>query len=234
MKMELTDRRTITTVKSGKSEESEDILVNQMSCSLILNGVPAISSVCSPGDVRVLAYGYLVTQGFIRPGEEPLSMDQDGCVISVTINGMLEISEPEPVKSDYRVTPKIIFDRVSETTRAGDIFRKTGGTHSVSICTEYSLDCHMEDISRSAALEKSIGCACLANLEMDQSFVVLSSRVPVEFVRKTARAGIPIIAAVSAPTTQAADEAEKLGICLCGFVRGDRMNVYANKWRLGL
>lgn len=228
------DTRTITTVKSGRIEKYEDFLVNQMSCTLVLNGVPAINFICSPGDVRALAYGYLVTQGFISHGKEPLSMDQNGCTVSVTVREIVEIPEPVPVKSDYRVTPEIIFDKVAETAEAGVVFRKTGGTHSASICTEHSLDCHIEDISRTSALEKSIGRACLTNLELDRSFVVLSSRVTVDFVRKTARAGIPIIAAVSAPTAQAADEADRLHICLCGFVRDDRMNVYANKWRLGL
>ena len=74
----------------------------------------------------------------------------------------------------------------------------------------------------------------MRNIEIHNSFIILSSRVPSAFVRKIARVGIPIIAAISAPTVQAVNEADRLGVCLCGFVRGNRMNVYANKWRLGL
>ena len=69
---------------------------------------------------------------------------------------------------------------------------------------------------------------------MGRAISVLSSRVRADFVRKAARVGIPVIAAVSAPTVEAVDLAEQLGICLCGFVRGSRMNVYANRWRLDL
>ena len=53
-------------------------------------------------------------------------------------------------------------------------------------------------------------------------------------ISKLARCGVPIVAAVSAPTIDAVRLAEELNVCLCGFVRGERMNVYANGWRLGL
>ena len=230
----MTDKVVITTIKAGETEEREDTLVQQMTYSLELNGTTVISSICSPGDLRSLAAGYLVTHGYLNLGEAPISLDQDGNSVSIKLTGIPEILEPPCVESNYTVTPETILSRVTESAERGEVFRKTGGTHSACVCMENSIECFVEDISRSAALEKSIGCASLMKLNLDRSFIVLSSRIPVDFVRKTARAGIPIIAAVSAPTMQAVDEAEKLGICLCCFVRGDRMNVYSNKWRLGL
>ncbi len=230
----MTDRMVITTIKAGKTEEREDTLAAQMTYTLELNGVHAITSVCCPGDLRSLAYGYLATQGYIVQGEEPLSMEQIECTVKITFSGTPVIKELVPVASDYRVTPEIILKQVVEFVKSGVIFRETGATHSASISREDVIECHVEDISRSAVLEKIIGCAFMKNLEIQSSFIILSSRVPSAFVRKIARVGIPIIAAVSAPTVQAVNEADKLGICLCGFVRGNRMNVYANKWRLGL
>ncbi|NOQ22938.1 MAG: hypothetical protein GQ565_09885 [Candidatus Aegiribacteria sp.] len=230
----MTDRIVITAIKAAKTEEREDTLVQQMRYTLELNGVHAITSVCCPGDLRSLAYGYLATQGYITPGEEPLSMEQIGCVVKIAFAETPVIQELVPVASDYRVTPDIILKQVLESVKAGVIFKETGATHSASINREDSIECHVEDISRSAVLEKIIGCAYMKNLEIHRSFIILSSRVPSAFVRKIARVGIPIIAAISAPTVQAVNEADKLGVCLCGFVRGNRMNVYANKWRLGL
>jgi FdhD protein len=232
--MPVTDRIAITTIKAGKTEEREDTLVQQMIYTLELNGVHAITSVCCPGDLRSLAYGYLVTQGYIVKGEEPLSMEQIGCTVRITFVETPLIKELVPVASDYRVTPDIILKQVVESVKSGVIFQETGATHSASISREDSIECYVEDISRSAVLEKVIGCAYMKNLEIHRSFIILSSRVPSAFVRKIARVGIPIIAAISAPTVQAVNEADKLGVCLCGFVRGNRMNVYANKWRLGL
>ena len=232
--MPVTDRIAITTIKAGKTEEREDTLVQQMTYTLELNGVHAITSVCCPGDLRSLAYGYLATQGYISQGEEPLSMEQVGCTVRIAFAGNSVIKELVPVISDYRITPEIILKQVVESVKSGVIFRETGATHSASISREDSIVCYVEDISRSATLEKVIGCAYMKNLEIHRSFIILSSRVPSAFVRKIARVGIPIIAAISAPTSQAVNEADKLGVCLCGFVRGNRMNVYANKWRLGL
>jgi len=228
------DARSVTTIESGCLSKREDYLVRQISFTLLLNGKPVISSVCSPGGLRELAAGYLLSQGLIRPDDESLSILLNGCTIIATANEIREISEPVPVKSNHVMSPEIISRSVTETMEKGTVFRKTGGTHSASIYIGNSPECHVEDISRSAALEKTIGCAVLKNLELCRSIAVLSSRVPVDFVRKTARVGIPVIAAVSAPTAEAVDEAEQLGICLCGFVRGSRMNVYTNRWRLGL
>ncbi|MCK5115581.1 MAG: formate dehydrogenase accessory sulfurtransferase FdhD [Candidatus Aegiribacteria sp.] len=230
----MTDRIVITTIKAGKTVEREDTLVQQMTYTLELNGVHAITSVCCPGDLRSLAYGYLATQGYIVQGSEPFSVEQTGCNVTISFTKNPVVQELVPVASDYGVTPDIILRQVVESVKSGVIFRETGATHSASISREDSIECHVEDISRSAVLEKVIGCAFMKNIEIHNSFIILSSRVPSAFVRKIARVGIPIIAAISAPTVQAVNEADRLGICLCGFVRGNRMNVYANKWRLGL
>ena len=230
----MTDRIVITTIKAGKTEEREDTLVQQMTYTLELNGVPAITSVCCPGDLRALAYGYLATQGYIVQGGEPFSVEQTGCNVRITFSENPVVQELIPVASDYRVTPEIVLRQVVESVNSGVVFRETGATHSASISRQDSIECHAEDISRSAVLEKVIGCAFMKNIEIHNSLIILSSRVPSAFVRKIARVGIPIIAAISAPTVQAVNEAHKLGVCLCGFVRGNRMNVYANKWRLGL
>ncbi len=230
----MTDRIVVTTIKAGKAVEREDTLVQQMTYTLELNGVHAITSVCCPGDLRSLACGYLATQGYIVQGSEPFSMEQTGCNVKISFSENPVVQELVPVASDYRVTPDIILKQVVETVKSGIVFKETGATHSASISREDSIECYAEDISRSAVLEKIIGCAFMNNIEIHNSFIILSSRVPSAFVRKIARVGIPIIAAISAPTVQAVDEAHKLGVCLCGFVRGNRMNVYANKWRLGL
>jgi len=92
----------------------------------------------------------------------------------------------------------------------------------------------VEDISRTCALEKAIGEALLRGVDFEQSFAFLSSRVPSRMITKLARCGVPIVAAVSAPTMDAVRLAERLNICLCGFVRDERLNVYAHGWRIGL
>ena len=151
--MSVTDRIVITTIKSGKTEEREDTLVQQMTYTLELNGVHAITSVCCPGDLRSLACGYLATQGYIVQGSEPFSMEQIGCDVKIAFSENRVVPELVPVVSDYRVTPGIILKQVVESVKSGLIFKETGATHSASISREDFIECHEEDISRSAVME---------------------------------------------------------------------------------
>jgi len=118
--------------------------------------------------------------------------------------------------------------------RHGALFRATGGTHLAAVVPTGSTGIYVEDVSRTCALEKALGSALLAGCDFGWSMLVVTSRVPLGFVRSAARAGIPVVVAVSAPTYQAVEEAERVGICLCGFARGERLNVYSHAWRVGL
>jgi FdhD protein len=114
------------------------------------------------------------------------------------------------------------------------VFRETGGTHAAALGDFTGIKSFFEDISRTCALEKAVGDGLLRGIDFSKTFIFLSSRVSKGMVEKAARCGIPIIAGVSAPTLQAVERAQTLGICLCGFVRDKRLNIYANKWRVKL
>lgn len=232
--MNVTTDRSVITVSSGETERRRDTLVQQIDYTIELNGSPAMSSVCCPGDLSHLALGYLLTQGICSPSDAPPRIDQNGNTVRIAFKTDGRVAMPEPVKSAYAIAPRTVLGRVVDFVKMGLVFSRTGATHSAAICTDSGIVCHVEDISRSAVLEKVIGEAWTKGIFFGETFIILSSRVPDGFVQRVARAGIPIIAAVSAPTAQAVERAEDLGICLCGFVRGRRMNVYSGAWRLGL
>jgi FdhD protein len=115
-------------------------------------------------------------------------------------------------------------------------FSKTGGLHGAGLFSAADGDPLVvrEDVGRHNTVDKVVGWALLKNrlATLEQSVLVVSGRAGFEIVQKAAAARIPIVCAVSAPSSLAVAVAEELGLTLVGFLRGRRANVYAGADRL--
>ncbi|HET9732877.1 MAG TPA: formate dehydrogenase accessory sulfurtransferase FdhD [Acidimicrobiales bacterium] len=118
--------------------------------------------------------------------------------------------------------------------REQKVFDRTGGLHGAGLfAADGTLLAVREDVGRHNAVDKLVGWAALGGrLPLGDAVLAVSGRVSYEIVAKAAAAGIPVLVAVSAPSSLAVSTAAAMGITLAGFVRGDRANLYTHPQRV--
>ena len=217
---------------------------------------------CTPDDKRAMAVGFLFSEGVIDSVADIMLLNEcvdDPNVIRIKLSDTAPKGEGHGrnliiVSSCGACGSESIEEKLADLPKVGNIlkvssdvlhiagkalserqvlFRQTGGTHAIGIFTETGeMISFAEDIGRHNALDKAIGKLLLLGKKTEGLGAVLSGRVSLEMVSKSARAGIEVISAVSAPTSLGLEAATRCNITLCAFVRGDRATVFANPERI--
>jgi FdhD protein len=140
----------------------------------------------------------------------------------------------DPIESDVRVLPETITSLPALLRNAQPTFDQTGGLHAAAVFdTKGKLVVCREDVGRHNAVDKIVGYGFLNKLPFDKHILMVSGRASFEIMQKALAARLPILAAVSAPSSLAVDFAQENGQTLIGFVRGETMNIYTHPKRIG-
>jgi FdhD protein len=133
-----------------------------------------------------------------------------------------------------RFAPAVLAALPDQLREAQRTFSRTGGLHAAALFTaDGELLVVREDVGRHNAVDKVVGWALLADrLPLAGHLLLVSGRASFELAQKAVLAGIPLLAAISAPSSLAVDLASEAGLTLVGFLRNPSMNVYAGAHRL--
>lgn len=149
-----------------------------------------------------------------------------------TLESLTIDAPPLPVR--WTVAAETIVQLPSRLRETQSVFAETGGLHAAGIFdTDGRLHFSAEDVGRHNAVDKLLGRLLLSRrLPLEDSLLFVSGRSSFEIVQKAFLGGLPLIAAVSAPSSLAIELAQGAGITLLGFVRGERFNVYTHPERV--
>jgi FdhD protein len=155
-----------------------------------------------------------------------------------SIEAVRKSSRHSPKKDDVTIPVRALAALPDRLREAQAVFDKTGGVHAAGLFRIHDdgsteLLCLREDVGRHNAVDKVVGWALRSGmLPLKGTVLQVSGRASFELVQKAAMAGIPVLAAVSAPSSLAVELAEESGITLAGFSRGLSLNVYAGRDRI--
>jgi FdhD protein len=172
----------------------------------------------------------------LRPDQRRAFLTSSACgVCGKTSIGELLVPRRSDLSKDLTTVSAAVLAGLPDALRTAQrVFERTGGLHAAGLFTAAGhVVAVREDVGRHNAVDKVVGWALRGGrLPLTGRVLLVSGRASFELVQKAVLAGIPVLAAVSAPSSLAADLAEEAGLTMVGFLRGQSMNVYTGQHRV--
>jgi FdhD protein len=237
----------------------EDAVAVEEPLEIRVDGEPIAVTMRTPGHDEELALGFLLSEGLIaRDAPAPaVGPPADLAANAIEVAGPLirrpasrrfyttsscgvcgkgaleEVAVQAPRVEGGPRLPRALLAALPDRLRQPE-FDRTGGMHATGLFdADGALLCLREDIGRHNAMDKVLGAMLLDGaVPLASRLLCVSGRLSFELVQKAAVAGAPVLVGVGAPTSLAVELAHDRGLTLCGFARGDRVNVYAGADRV--
>jgi len=238
-------------IDGEKSEAATHEVIEEVPYALFVNGRHAMTAMLSPAGLEEFVTGYLFTEQIVKNIGEIESIRIEKNRLSVITKNLFKVLGPKKtilsgcggsasfidaeklpkVRSDFTIGSQAIGPLVKSVLNS-ELHTTTGGIHIVALADREKILTVSEDIGRHNALDRVIGHGLRAGTDFSTTFAIVSGRISSEMVRKCLVANIPVIVSRGATTTLAVEIAEKTGLCVVGFARGGKMNVYTHAYRI--
>lgn len=257
--MEKKDQKNIITVVKGSATSRPDWLAGECPLTISVNGRQYITLLATPDCQDELAVGFAMGEGLLKTREDICSLDvsNDGSHVDLKLRGNVDLAarlaatrvlttgcgkgsgyfraidslQHRPVTGGRTMDAQGVTNLMGEFAGRSTLFDETGAVHAAALAGE-EIVVFREDVARHNAIDKLAGHAVLNDMDAGSLALVTSGRISSELVLKAARLEIGLLLSRSAPTSLAVELAEKLGMTVAGFIRGQRFNIYCNSWRL--
>ena len=246
-------------LRTGEKRKVSDEVAVETPVNIFVGGEHFVTLLALPEFMEELGVGHLLSEGVVKSGSDVLDVRVEdnnvflsikegaarakasrvlrlittACGSSSDYLKLLDCLEKPLVVSDVEVLAEDVLKMRSLLTENTVIFKRTGGSHGAGIFTlDGEIIACAEDVGRHNAVDKVIGICALTGVDFSKTVIFSTGRMSAEMVLKAARAGIPIVASLSAPLNSGVIFAELSGVTLICFVRGHRFNVYTHNRRV--
>ncbi|MCD8213604.1 MAG: formate dehydrogenase accessory sulfurtransferase FdhD [Campylobacter sp.] len=250
----------ITKFKADDTLLIEDILVREIKFDIIVNNVKLGSVMATPIDLDALAIGYLLSENIVSSFKDIKSVNLSadflsidikadvnekslrkltfenviisGCGRSVTANIDPDALSAKFIKSRVKFRRADISKQMNEFYSQCELYEKTGCVHTAKLYASGGEFFIGEDIAQHNTIDKAVGKAAMKGIDLSDTFLMVSGRLSSEMVVKAVMNAIPVIISRTAPTSLGVLIARKFNLTLCGFARGENLNVYSGLERI--
>jgi FdhD protein len=222
----------------ARGDARDEVVVKAPLQLRVHGGVPVATVMRTPGHDLELVRGLLHAEGvqagaITQVDEDAVEIDCDAAAFAG--RGLLASAAcgvcGRVAIADLDLARDVVAGLPAQLRAAQGVFAATGGLHAAGLFTAGGLlIAAREDVGRHNAVDKLVGWGLTHGVVPE--VMMLSGRLGYELVQKAIMFRVPIVAAVSAPSSLAIELAERFGVGLVGFVRGNRANIYAHGWRL--
>lgn len=255
----MTQTFPVVKIKGNSREAVEDLVVEEVPLTLVLDGKELVTLLCCPQDLEDLSVGFLFTSGLIKKAEEikKIVINQQqwiayidfaeggkntelvfkrlytsGCGRGTLFYNTADIIHRVKIISDFKIEAAKVSGLMADFQKQSESYLKTGGAHSAALAGREGILIFREDIGRHNAIDKVIGSRLKVAGDFENKILITSGRISSEVLLKAQKCKIPIVVSKSAPTNQGIKLAVDMGITLVGFARGNRMNIYSQEERV--